>query len=79
MRVTVHRAPEELAMSSHNMDSGPVDRARINMNNPFEVRYWSKELGVSASQLKAVVKKVGEETDAIRKELATRQNKSWQL
>ena len=66
-------------MSTHNLDSGPVDRSRINMNEPFEVRYWSKELGVSASQLKAVVKKVGEDTNAIREELATRQNKSWQL
>jgi hypothetical protein len=79
MRATVHRALEEQSMSSHNVDSGPVDRTRINMNNPFEVRYWSKQLGVSGSQLKAVVKKVGEETDAIRRELATRQNKSWQL
>ena len=66
-------------MSTHRMDSGPVDRTRINMNEPFEVRYWSKELGVSVSQLKAVVKKVGEETDAIRQELATHANKAWQV
>ena len=66
-------------MSTHRMDSGPVDRTRINMNEPFEIRYWSKELGVSVSQLKAVVKKVGEETDAIRRELGTRENKAWQV
>lgn len=66
-------------MSSNKIDSGPVDRTSINMNEPFEVRYWSKELGVSGSQLKAVVKKVGSETSAIRRELATIGNKSWQV
>jgi hypothetical protein len=66
-------------MSSNRIDSGPVDRTSINMNEPFEVRYWSKELGISGSQLKAIVKKVGAETVDIRRELATRGNKSWQI
>ena len=65
-------------MSFHT-DSGPVDRTRINMNEPFEVRYWSKELRVSAAQLKAVVKKVGDGTDAIRGELTAVNNKAWRL
>ena len=65
-------------MASNRIDSGPTDRTRINMNEPFEVRYWSKELGVSLSQLKAVAGKVGPTTDAIRQELAARGNKSWQ-
>jgi hypothetical protein len=66
-------------MSSHKTDSGPVDRTRVNVNDPFELRYWSKELGISASQLKAVIKIVGEGTDPIRRELATAKNKAWQL
>ena len=66
-------------MSSNKIDSGPVDRTTINMNEPFEVRYWSKELGVSGTQLKAIVKKVGSATSAIRHELATQGNKSWQV
>jgi hypothetical protein len=72
-RATVHRAVlllhtthEEQAMSLHT-DSGPVDRTRINMNEPYELRYWSKELGVSTAQLKSVVKKVGDGTDALRR------------
>ena len=65
-------------MASNRIDSGPVDRTSINMNEPFEVRYWSKELGVSGSQLKALAKKVGTETSAIRDELAKQGNKSWQ-
>jgi hypothetical protein len=66
-------------MSSNRNDSGPTDRTSINMNEPFEVRYWSKEFGISQSQLKAVVVKVGSTTDAIRHELASRGNKAWQL
>ena len=66
-------------MSSNRNDSGPSDRTSINMNEPFEVRYWSKELGVSQSQLKAVVVKVGPTTDAVHNELASRGNKAWQV
>jgi hypothetical protein len=65
-------------MASNRNDSGPVDRTSINMNEPFEVRYWSKELGVSLAQLKAVVSKVGAGTDAIRQELDSRGNRPWQ-
>jgi hypothetical protein len=66
-------------MSSNRTDSGPTDRTSINMNEPFEVRYWSKELGISQAQLKAVVVKVGETTDAVRHELASLGNRKWQL
>ena len=65
-------------MASNRIDSGPVDRTRINMNEPFELRYWSKELGVSLAQLKAVVDKVGDTTDAIRQELGSNGNRPWQ-
>jgi hypothetical protein len=66
-----------LAMASNRNDSGPRDRTSINMNDPFEVRYWSKELGVSLNQLKAIVGKVGSGTDAIRAELGSRANRAW--
>jgi hypothetical protein len=39
------------------------------------VRYWSKELGISLTQLKAIVEKVGSATDAIRQELESRGNR----
>jgi hypothetical protein len=38
---------------------GPADRSRINVNEPYEVEYWTKHLGVSAQQLKECVKRVG--------------------
>jgi hypothetical protein len=34
-----------------------------------EVRYWSQKFGVSADQLKAAVKKVGNSASAVEKEL----------
>ena len=65
-------------MSPNRNDSGPRDRTSIDMNEPFEVRYWSKELGVSVAQLRALVDKVGAQTEAIRQELASRGNRPWQ-
>lgn len=38
---------------------GPPDGIRINVNEEWEVRDWSKHFGVSADQLRAAVKVVG--------------------
>lgn len=46
------------------------DRSKINMDEEFEVRYWTKELGVSREELQKVVDKVGNSAAAVRKELA---------
>jgi len=37
----------------------PQDKFRINVNEPWEVRYWTQQLGVSEEQLKQAVKAVG--------------------
>jgi hypothetical protein len=66
-------------MASNRNDSGPRDRTSINMNEAFELRYWSKELGVSLAQLKALIHKVGPTTDAIRRELGSSANRPWQV
>jgi hypothetical protein len=47
------------------------DRSKINMHEPYEVKYWTKELGVSMERLQEVVDKVGNAAAAVRKELAT--------
>jgi hypothetical protein len=47
---------------------GPQDRSRINTNEDYEVRYWSDKFGVSAEQLKAAVKKVGNSAEAVERE-----------
>jgi hypothetical protein len=35
------------------------DRERINIHEDYELRYWTKELGVTPEKLKQTVKKVG--------------------
>jgi uncharacterized protein DUF3606 len=48
---------------------GAADRNRINMHEAWEVDYWTKELGVSKDELEKLVKKVGNSTAAVRREL----------
>ena len=45
------------------------DRSKINMHEAYEVKYWTKELGVSKDELQKVVDKVGNSAAAARKEL----------
>ena len=48
---------------------GSQDRSKINMHEPHEVKYWTKEL-VDKDQLQKLVDKVGNSAAAVRKELA---------
>jgi hypothetical protein len=41
-------------MADDKSNRGPADRARINVNEVYELAYWSKELGVSTAQLKVL-------------------------
>ena len=49
---------------------GAEDRSKINMSEDYEVKYWTRELGVSKEQLQKAVDKVGNSAAAVRKELA---------
>lgn len=51
---------------------GPQDRARVNVNEPWEVRWWCKEFGCTEQQLRDAVSKVGVSAEAVRKELTGR-------
>jgi hypothetical protein len=43
-----------------NLDErGPTDRTRINVNELWELRWWTKKWNVSEEQLRATVKDVG--------------------
>ncbi len=64
-------------MSESRNDRGPRDRTSINMNDGFEVRYWSSELSVSAEQLRSIVRKVGPKTDDVRGALASAGHNGW--
>jgi hypothetical protein len=48
------------------------DRSKINMQHALEVKCWTKELGISKAELRAVIDKVGNSASAVRKELASR-------
>lgn len=47
----------------------PQDPTKINVNETWEVRYWTQALGVSEQQLRAAVKAVGVSTAAVKRHL----------
>jgi hypothetical protein len=48
---------------------GSPDRDRINVNEDYELRNWSKKFGVSPEELKRAVAQVGDRADAVRQHL----------
>ena len=46
-----------------------MDNPRININDEYEVRYWTGVLGVSREKLRAAIKAVGPTADAVRRQL----------
>jgi hypothetical protein len=44
------------------------ERSKINMHEDYEVKYWTKQLGVSRDELEKAVDKVGNSAAAVRKE-----------
>lgn len=60
---------KETAMSDNKSKTGQQDRLRINVNEDYELRDWSKKFGVTPEQLKAAVKKVGVMVADVEKEL----------
>jgi len=48
------------------------DRSKIDMGISWQVKCWTRKLGVSKSELQEVVDKVGNAAAAVRKELASR-------
>jgi hypothetical protein len=46
-------------MSDDKRNPGRPDRDRINVNEDYELKYWTEKLGVSKEELAAAVKRVG--------------------
>jgi hypothetical protein len=59
----------EDAMDNLQKKASP-DRSKINMSEAYEVKYWTKALGVSKEKLQQLVDKVGNSAAAVRKELS---------
>lgn len=56
-------------MSDDKSKRGSPDRDRIDMNDPDEVRNWTKSLGVSKEELEQAVKAAGNTAEKVRKHL----------
>jgi hypothetical protein len=56
-------------MSDDKTKTGSPDRDRVNVHEDYEVQYWTKKLGVSATQLKAAVSAVGPSAKAVEAHL----------
>jgi hypothetical protein len=56
-------------MADNLENRGPEDRSRINLTEEWELKYWTKELGVSADALRAAIKAVGSSTEDVRARL----------
>lgn len=53
-------------MSDDKSKTRPQDSSRINVNEDYELQYWTKELGISEERLRQLVKDHGVSADAVR-------------
>jgi Protein of unknown function (DUF3606) len=56
-------------MAYNFKNGGAPDRSRVSMNNLHDVRYWTQTLGCSSDELAAAVARVGNSSDAVRREV----------
>lgn len=56
-------------MADNLQDRGPADRSRVNVNEEWEVRWWTKKWGVTSEQLKAAVRAAGPVAADVAKKL----------
>jgi hypothetical protein len=61
--------PERRSVADDPNQRGGADRQRVSLEQEHEVRYWTKELGVSEQQLREAVRAVGPMVDDVRRRL----------
>jgi hypothetical protein len=59
----------ETTMSDDLKKSGGQDRKRINVNQDYELRDWSKKFGVTPDELKKAVAAAGDQADKVEAHL----------
>ncbi len=57
-------------MSDNKDLRGPQDASRINVNEEYEVRYWSQKFGITADELRKAVQQAGVSAKAVEEQLA---------
>lgn len=50
----------------------PADAKRINVNEPWEVDYWSKALNITPERLRQAVRAAGTMADDVKRHLGIR-------
>jgi len=60
-------------MSDSTQSRAGQDRTRINVNQDYELRDWSKKLGVSPDELKKAVASVGDRAKDVEAHLKRRE------
>lgn len=56
-------------MPDDSQKRGQQDRVRINVNEAYEIAYWTEELGVSEDELRMAVAAAGPMASAVRDHL----------
>lgn len=56
-------------MADDKSKTGGQDRERINVNEDYELRDWSKSLNVTPERLKEAVQAVGDRAEKVREYL----------
>ena len=59
-------------MSDDTSQTNAQDRTRVNVNQDYELRYWSDKFGCTHDELKAAVKAVGVVAKDVEAHLASR-------
>ena len=54
---------------------GPRDGSRVNVNEDYELRYWTERFNVSADELREIVMKVGTSVLAVEDYLKKEDNR----
>lgn len=58
-------------MADDPKQRGPQDRSRVNVEQDYELKYWSEKFGVSSDKLREAVRKVGPSADAVERHLGS--------
>ena len=56
-------------MADDKTKTAPQDASRINVNEDYELRYWTEKFGVSDQQLKDAVAAVGVSAEKVKEYL----------
>jgi Protein of unknown function (DUF3606) len=57
-------------MADDPKETHPQDALRVNVNQAYELRYWSQKFGVSPEQLKKVASRVGPMADGVERAIS---------